>query len=238
MDRQTTHGTTAHLLRVALPDRPGSLGELAAAIGRAGADIVSFDIVERLSDPVGGDTVVDDFVVVLGAEPAAGLRADLGALDGLIVETLRPYTGIAGAGELDHYDAAVHGGSSGAALSLIASVGAQAFKADWALVLERGPAGVTAQHGTTGAPRLRWADLPWLPMDGPARLDPAGEWVPSEWTSRATALAAAPIDGTDLVLLVARPGGPDFRDCEVARLGRLATVAAVASTRDGRFSYR
>ena len=44
MDRQTTHGTAAHLLRVALPDRPGSLGELAAAIGRAGADIVSFDL--------------------------------------------------------------------------------------------------------------------------------------------------------------------------------------------------
>src|SRR3954470_2900700 len=41
------HPTSRYHLRVTLPDRPGSLGSLAAALGRAGADIESVAVVER-----------------------------------------------------------------------------------------------------------------------------------------------------------------------------------------------
>jgi hypothetical protein len=34
-----------YLLRVAVPDRPGALGALATAIGRAGGDIKAVDVV-------------------------------------------------------------------------------------------------------------------------------------------------------------------------------------------------
>ena len=35
------------LLRVVLPDRPGSLGAVATALGTAGADILGVNVVER-----------------------------------------------------------------------------------------------------------------------------------------------------------------------------------------------
>lgn len=41
-----------------------------------------------------------------------------------------------------------------------------------------------------------------------------------------TKLAAAPLGDSSKVLLLGRPGGPDFRPSEVARLGYLAGIVA------------
>ena len=49
-----------YLLRVALPDRPGSLGAVASALGDAHADISAVEIVEK-----GGGRVIDDFMLTL-----------------------------------------------------------------------------------------------------------------------------------------------------------------------------
>src|SRR5438132_340112 len=38
------------LIRVQIPDRPGSLGAVATALGKIGADILSVDVVERDSE--------------------------------------------------------------------------------------------------------------------------------------------------------------------------------------------
>lgn len=48
----------SYLLRVQLPDRPGSLGALALALGSVGADILSLDVVDR-----GAGFAIDDLVV-------------------------------------------------------------------------------------------------------------------------------------------------------------------------------
>ena len=48
------------LIRVTLPDRPGSLGAVATAIGRINGDINAVEIVEK-----GMGMVVDDFIVDL-----------------------------------------------------------------------------------------------------------------------------------------------------------------------------
>ncbi|MFZ2748748.1 MAG: ACT domain-containing protein, partial [Propioniciclava sp.] len=48
------------MLRVILPDRPGSLGTVASALGDAQADIASVEIIEK-----GGGLVIDDFMVGL-----------------------------------------------------------------------------------------------------------------------------------------------------------------------------
>src|SRR5215203_5246391 len=48
------------LIRVTLPDRPGSLGAVATAIGRVNGDINAVEIVEK-----GAGIVVDDFIVDL-----------------------------------------------------------------------------------------------------------------------------------------------------------------------------
>ena len=48
------------LMRVTLPDRPGSLGAVATAMGQVGGDINAVEIVEK-----GDGFVVDDFIVDL-----------------------------------------------------------------------------------------------------------------------------------------------------------------------------
>jgi hypothetical protein len=52
----------SYLLRLVLPDRPGILGAVATALGHAGIDIVSLDVLER-----SGGVAVDDIVVKLPA---------------------------------------------------------------------------------------------------------------------------------------------------------------------------
>ena len=49
-----------YLMRVSLPDRPGSLGLVASAVGSVGGDINAVEIVEK-----GDGVVVDDFIVDL-----------------------------------------------------------------------------------------------------------------------------------------------------------------------------
>jgi len=39
-------------------------------------------------------------------------------------------------------------------------------------------------------------------------------------------LAAAPLGNTDIAVVLGRPGGPQFRPSEVARLGYLAGIVA------------
>src|SRR5688572_24269076 len=50
------------LLRVSLPDVPGSLGRVASAIGQAGGDISAIEVVEKLAD----GAAVDDVLLELG----------------------------------------------------------------------------------------------------------------------------------------------------------------------------
>jgi len=57
-----------YLLRVELPDVPGSLGRVAAAIGEAGGDIEAIEIVEHRRD----GTAVDDVLL----ETAPGVMPD------------------------------------------------------------------------------------------------------------------------------------------------------------------
>jgi hypothetical protein len=70
------------LLRVELPNVPGSLGRLATAIGQAGGDIEAIEIVEKRYD----GTAVDDVLLdtVGGAMPDSIVSA-CNALDGVQV---------------------------------------------------------------------------------------------------------------------------------------------------------
>ena len=59
LSRERIH-SVSFLLRVVLPDKPGNLGAVASALGGAGADILSVDVVER-----GDGQAVDDIAVEL-----------------------------------------------------------------------------------------------------------------------------------------------------------------------------
>src|SRR2546430_1768907 len=83
-------------LRATLPDRPGALGAVAAALRRAGADIVSISVVEPAPFDAGDDiTIALPATVLLHEGCAAPLPGGVGRETG-------PRSGGAGLEILDH----------------------------------------------------------------------------------------------------------------------------------------
>src|SRR3954452_3638374 len=117
----------SYLLRVALPDVPGSLGRLASAIGSAGGNIDAIEIVERSHD----GRAVDD--VSLAAE--AGVMPDsiisaCTALDGVEVLWIARYrAGSSVTGELEVVEAVIS--AADLALDTLGEVIPAAFVLYW-----------------------------------------------------------------------------------------------------------
>jgi hypothetical protein len=72
-------------LKISLPDRPGSLGTIASAIGAAGCDIRSLSVPES-SDGVGYDDIL---VAVPGTDPT-DLVEVLSSIGGVTVISIDP----------------------------------------------------------------------------------------------------------------------------------------------------
>jgi hypothetical protein len=72
-------------LNVAIPDRPGSLGLLASAIGAAGGDIRALSVV-KAEDGKG----FDDITVAIPGNDATDLLNVLGAIGGVEVLSIIP----------------------------------------------------------------------------------------------------------------------------------------------------
>jgi len=212
------------LVRLVLEDRPGALSRAAAAIAEVGGDIVTMDVVDR-----NDATVTDDFVVELSQRGSGDLESvanRLSAVPGVVVECLRPTP----QGEL-HRELelitrlAVDSRLSLDRLDLLARLTPAIIRCDWAAVLTSAGAAVGITHSSVSGPRIRWTNLPWLPLRAATTLDPDESWVPSAWHgSGLLALAAAPIDPRTSVL-ACRSGGPDFRPREVVELGQLGALA-------------
>ena len=196
------------LLRVALPDVPGSLGRVATAIGEAGGDIEAIEIVEHRPD----GTAVDD--VLLEAMPGVmpdSLVSACNALDGVRVEWISRYA--AGGGlflDLEAVEELTTHPTS--ALDRLVDLLPATFRADWAMRVGRD--GLIRR--SSAAP----GEFNWLRVDKPARLE--------SWYADDTVLAAAPLAGDEFAV-IARRGGPDILDSELARLGHLVALAVSIS---------
>ncbi len=213
-------GVMSYLLRVMLPDRPGSLGSLAVALGTVDADIISLDVVDRFDG-----VAVDDIVVTVpnGTFPDTLITA-AERLDGVVVDSLRPFGGILDAHrELELIDA-VAGAGAGAAQMLADELPA-ALRVGWALVVEvTGTGSCRLVARGESAPLWDGGQVSALSdLERVTALDYDDDEVPAEWTAMDTALAAAPLNA-DHVLVVGRPGGPSFRPSEIARLGYLTGI--------------
>lgn len=219
-----------YLLRVLLPDQPGTLGAVASALGTEGADILSVDVVERHQG-----VAVDDLVVDLpAARPPDVLITAAESVPEVTVESVRPFFGpLDTARELELLEAVAADPGSG--IGLFTDAVPRIFRAAWALIVEASTGDVWADGGThvhrvaasSAAPETEAESLPWLPLAKATVLDPtAGHVVPSAWTDLDTELAASPVGRADRAIVLGRPGGPAFRPSELARLSHLAGVVA------------
>ena len=209
------------LLRVQLPDRPGSLGSLALALGSVGADILSLDVVER-----GAGYAIDDIVVEVtpGALPDTLITAAESVAD-VRVDSLRPYSGVLDTHrELELIDQVASARDD--RLQVLVDGVPRVLRVGWSTVVDIGPQGAYRVVGSQSAPETQAAEAPWMPLEKPMTLDPEADWVPQIWKDMDTKLAAAPLGNTGKVLLLGRPGGPDFRPSEIARLGYLSGIVA------------
>ena len=115
LSRERIH-SVSFLLRVVLPDKPGNLGAVASALGGAGADILSVDVVER-----GDGQAVDDIAVELPTNrPPDVLITAAESVPGVSVESVRPHTGQLDTHREKHYIKLINYGKSIAQNRIIA----------------------------------------------------------------------------------------------------------------------
>lgn len=212
----------SYVLRLSLPDRPGSLGAVATALGLLGADILAMDVVER---SVG--LAVDDIVVDLppGRQPDA-LITSAESVPGVRVESVRPDPGVIDSHrEWELVEALAS--DPRRAVSTLAERLPKVLRAGWAVVLTAVGDRVELVAGGGGVPQLEGLRVDFTPVLGPSVLDPEASWVPADWKTLGTEMAVAPIGRSEMFVLVGRAGGPAIRDSELARLTHLAGLTAV-----------
>jgi hypothetical protein len=205
------------LLRLILPDRPGSLGTVASALGEVGADIHAIEIVEHRRDD---GTAVDDVVVDLPAGTLPDrLVSACNSVPGVEVIWFSRY----GAGGGLHMDLeAVEQMSSepAEAIEVLVEQAPSVLHADWAALLDGTDGAVRVAQETSATPEFGPVMEKWVPLTQAGTLDsPEGEGLAE------SVLVAAPLESDRQVLVVGRRGGPEFLSSEVARLSYLANLA-------------
>lgn len=203
------------LLRLILADKPGALAHATAAIAEVGGNIRAMDVVDG-----DGTTVVDDFVVELeGTEPEF-LAQLLASLPSTHVECVRVSPQMELHRELELISTFAADPTS---LDLLARLVPAIIRCDWAVVISSIGSAVAVTHASLKGPRIRWTDLPWLPLEKATVLEASEDWVPSFRHSVNMALAAAPVN-VETSVLACREAGPAFRPREVDRLEQLGQL--------------
>lgn len=200
-----------HLLRVWLPDRPGSLGLVAAAIGGAGGDVVGVEILES-----GGGRAVDELVVECPDLPS--VVTALGLLDGVDVEWATQADGGEWGPDLEALEAAVHlfqAATEHHLLGTLCELAARHTAAEWGVIITLDPPEVLAAVGDH--PSAAW--LAAFVAGG--RLAPDGGQGVED-------LCWGDVDG-ELAVVLGRSGHP-FRLRERRRIRALAGLAAARLT--------
>ena len=199
----------SYLLRISLPDVPGSLGRVATAIGQAGGDIEAIEIVDKGHDGSAVDDVLREMSA--GTMPDSVVSACT-ALDGVEVLWISRYAA-GGNLFLDLEVVESLTADPEGALDRLVDAMPVAFRCEWAARVGRD--GIV--RGTEGAP----TDLAWVPVERPGRLADVEEDL----------VVGAPL-GEDVVM-IGRRGGPAYLDSEVARFGHLVALAATIAGQPG-----
>jgi hypothetical protein len=229
----------SYVLRLLLPDRPGTLGAVATALGLVDADILAMDIVERSPEQA-----VDDIVVALpsGRQPDVLITA-AETVPGVRVESVRPDPGVAARHREWELVEAIAADPKDA-VAILARMLPLVLRAGWAIVVRVDSSAVIPGDGNGdgrtikllagggGVPNLTGVIPGWAPVDKATVLDSEAAWVPDDWKAIGTEMAAAPLWDPETAVIVGRPGGPAMRDSEVARLAHLAGLTSVVTGRN------
>ena len=199
-----------YLIRVELPDVPGSLGRVASAIGEAGGDIEAIEIVEKRDG-----FAVDDVLLEIpsGTMPDSVVSA-CGQLDGVTVLWVNRYS--AGGNlflDLEVVEALTEDPAT--AMDRLVELLLIAFRVDWA-------ARVRPRPGSGDVEIIRATEA------APATIDLPVITAPVRLADHATNVEVAAPFGDDVVVL-GRRGGPEFLDSELARLEHLVGLAITIS---------
>ncbi len=214
------------LLRLVVPDKPGTLGAVATALGTAGIDIVSLDVLER-----GNGVAVDDVVVDLPPDRLPdSLITAAQAVPGVTVESLRPFAGpLDTHRELELLDALARVGE-GTSAKLLAAELPRVFHSGWAVVLSAVGESWEVAAASEAAPQFEGLSLPWMPLASPRLLPSEDDWLPPRWREMAIEMMAAPYGGPGCAVVLGRSGGPAFRRSELLRLAHLTGIATTVAS--------
>ncbi|MGC9669824.1 amino acid-binding protein [Planosporangium sp. 12N6] len=214
-------------LRVSLPDRPGSLGQVARTLGIVGADIVQVVVLERVAG-----RAVDDFTVVWpAAAPVDRVLAGLVAIPGVRIDGAWRATELPDPSAREVAIVGQIAANPGYGLATLVDAAPGVCAADWAAVLSvpRDWAGGSGLAPSVVCASMRAPVAPRIPDVAPLR--PRALSTPD-----GAHLAVAPFQRGGLVLAVARAGAdggesglypPPFHRGEVDRLAQLVESVAV-----------
>lgn len=201
------------LVRVQLPDRPGSLGQVATAIGTVGGDIEAIEIVER-----GPGYAINHFMVELATGmPTDALVSACAELPDVTVLWVSRYPSSWGI-ESDIETLERMSAEPDRAREILTDAAPIMFHCQWAVLLS--PTGQRVASSDL-APDLTPEQGKQLLVTEVSRAELPTDWIPG-WG--ASAIAAAPLPDESVIVL-GRSGGPWFLDSELNRLRHLAALA-------------
>ena len=206
-----------YVLRLWLPDFPGTLGRVAAAIGEAGGDVIGIEILER-----GAGMAIDELIVVIPSDAENAMEqliAEVSQVDGVAVEDIHTVA-------LDRPDQSVLALDTAARimesprderLEATCELVREMLESDWCTIMRRDTAIPLAVSGDV-------PDLPWVIafLAGTTHLagDAAHEHTPAD-------IAWAPLDLLDAVIVIGRIRGA-FRLRERQHVTLIARIVSSA----------
>lgn len=208
-------------LRVVLPDRPGSLGQVARTLGVAGADIVQIVVLERLA----GRAVDDITVLWPAARDVDRILRGLAAVPGVVIDGMWRAVRIPPVAGADAYLLGQLATNPDGALPILVDEVSALVGADWAAAV------VVPADWATGSGDAAVAYASWGAPD-PVRLPDVTPMRPRALDGAdGIRYAVVPFGRAGLVLVVARdarerPAPPAFHRSEVERIAQLVGAAA------------
>ena len=206
-----------YVLRLWLPDFPGTLGRVAAAIGQAGGDVIGIEILER-----GAGMAIDELIVVIPSDAENAMEqliAEVSQVEGVAVEDIHNVA-------LDRPDQSVLALDTAARimesprderLEATCELVREMLESDWCTIMRRDTAIPLALSGDV-------PDLPWVIafLAGTTHLagDAAHEHTPAD-------IAWAPLDLLDAVIVIGRIRGA-FRLRERQHVTLIARIVSSA----------